>query len=168
MACIGIVITQSLPIKKTRKENQMQRNKKMIGVLIGLAIAVSACGSSSDSADTEEVTADSEAPMTTDADATVPESGAPGAFAAANYTTSLADVCPNPLIVQKDWLAEVEHHGLYQLVGGVRSSMGYCGCATIDELRDKAQFVEITSAGMRESHVHDVQITKEAPNYRAD
>jgi IMP dehydrogenase len=57
---------------------------------------------------------------------------------------------------------------LFQLVGGVRSSMGYCGCATIDELREKAEFVEITSAGMRESHVHDVQITKEAPNYRAD
>ena len=57
---------------------------------------------------------------------------------------------------------------VYQLVGGVRSSMGYCGCATIDELREKAEFVEITSAGMRESHVHDVQITKEAPNYRAD
>ena len=57
---------------------------------------------------------------------------------------------------------------LYQLVGGVRSSMGYCGCATIDELHQKAEFVEITSAGMRESHVHDVQITKEAPNYRAD
>ncbi|WP_025915447.1 IMP dehydrogenase [Herminiimonas sp. CN] len=57
---------------------------------------------------------------------------------------------------------------LYQLVGGIRSSMGYCGCATIDELREKAEFVEITSAGMRESHVHDVQITKEAPNYRAD
>ncbi|HJV87135.1 MAG TPA: IMP dehydrogenase [Noviherbaspirillum sp.] len=57
---------------------------------------------------------------------------------------------------------------LYQLVGGVRSSMGYCGCATIDEFREKAEFVEITSAGMRESHVHDVQITKEAPNYRAE
>ncbi|NMM39258.1 MAG: IMP dehydrogenase [Glaciimonas sp.] len=57
---------------------------------------------------------------------------------------------------------------MYQLVGGIRSSMGYCGCATIDELREKAEFVEITSAGMRESHVHDVQITKEAPNYRAD
>ena len=57
---------------------------------------------------------------------------------------------------------------LYQLVGGVRSSMGYCGCASIEELRNKAEFVEITSAGMRESHVHDVQITKEAPNYRAD
>jgi IMP dehydrogenase len=57
---------------------------------------------------------------------------------------------------------------LYQLVGGVRSSMGYCGCASIDELHEKAEFVEITSAGMRESHVHDVQITKEAPNYRAD
>jgi IMP dehydrogenase len=57
---------------------------------------------------------------------------------------------------------------LFQLVGGVRSSMGYCGCETIDELREKAEFVEITAAGMRESHVHDVQITKEAPNYRAD
>ncbi|MES2026198.1 MAG: IMP dehydrogenase [Pseudomonadota bacterium] len=57
---------------------------------------------------------------------------------------------------------------LYQLVGGVRSSMGYCGCATIDEFREQAEFVEITSAGMRESHVHDVQITKEAPNYRAE
>lgn len=57
---------------------------------------------------------------------------------------------------------------IYQLVGGVRSSMGYCGCATIEEFREKAEFVEITSAGMRESHVHDVQITKEAPNYRAE
>jgi len=57
---------------------------------------------------------------------------------------------------------------LYQLVGGVRQAMGYCGCATIDELREKAEFVEITSAGMRESHVHDVQITKEAPNYRSE
>ena len=57
---------------------------------------------------------------------------------------------------------------LFQLVGGVRQSMGYCGCRTIDELREKAEFVEITSAGMRESHVHDVQITKEAPNYRAE
>jgi IMP dehydrogenase len=57
---------------------------------------------------------------------------------------------------------------LYQLAGGVRASMGYCGCASIAELHDKAQFVEITNAGIRESHVHDVQITKEAPNYRAD
>lgn len=57
---------------------------------------------------------------------------------------------------------------LYQMVGGVRSSMGYCGCASIQDLHEKAEFVEITSAGMRESHVHDVQITKEAPNYRAD
>lgn len=57
---------------------------------------------------------------------------------------------------------------LYQMVGGVRSSMGYCGCASIEELHEKAEFVEITSAGMRESHVHDVQITKEAPNYRAE
>jgi IMP dehydrogenase len=57
---------------------------------------------------------------------------------------------------------------LFQLVGGVRSSMGYCGCATIEDFKNRAEFVEITSAGMRESHVHDVQITKEAPNYRID
>ncbi len=54
---------------------------------------------------------------------------------------------------------------LHQLMGGLRSSMGYLGCATIDEMHQKANFVEISSAGMRESHVHDVQITKEAPNY---
>jgi IMP dehydrogenase len=57
---------------------------------------------------------------------------------------------------------------VYQMAGGLRASMGYCGCATIDEMRDRAEFVEITSAGIRESHVHDVQITKEAPNYRME
>lgn len=57
---------------------------------------------------------------------------------------------------------------IHQLMGGLRSSMGYCGCPTIDDMRTRAEFVEITSAGMRESHVHDVQITKEAPNYRLD
>ena len=57
---------------------------------------------------------------------------------------------------------------LYQLAGGVRSSMGYCGCRSIPEMHESAGFVEITSAGIRESHVHDVQITKEAPNYRAE
>ncbi len=57
---------------------------------------------------------------------------------------------------------------IFQQSGGLRASMGYCGCATIDELREKAEFVEITAAGIRESHVHDVQITKEAPNYRVD
>ena len=57
---------------------------------------------------------------------------------------------------------------LYQLCGGVRASMGYCGCRNIDEMRTRTSFVEITSAGMRESHVHDVQITKEAPNYHID
>ena len=57
---------------------------------------------------------------------------------------------------------------LHQLVGGVRSSMGYTGCSTIEEMRNKANFVRVTSAGMRESHVHDVTITKEAPNYSMD
>jgi IMP dehydrogenase len=57
---------------------------------------------------------------------------------------------------------------IHQLMGGLRSSMGYVGCKTIDEMRARAEFVEITSAGIRESHVHDVQITKEAPNYHVD
>ena len=57
---------------------------------------------------------------------------------------------------------------LHQLTGGIRSSMGYLGCKTIDELHEKANFVEITSAGVRESHVHDVKITKESPNYHID
>jgi len=57
---------------------------------------------------------------------------------------------------------------LYQMCGGLRASMGYCGCATIEQMRERPQFVEISSAGMRESHVHDVQITKEAPNYQAE
>jgi IMP dehydrogenase len=55
---------------------------------------------------------------------------------------------------------------VHQLLGGVRSSMGYVGCATIEELRTKSEFVQVTNAGMRESHVHDVTITKEAPNYQ--
>lgn len=57
---------------------------------------------------------------------------------------------------------------IHQLMGGLRSSMGYLGCATIAHMQDAAEFVEITVAGVRESHVHDVQITKEAPNYRID
>ena len=57
---------------------------------------------------------------------------------------------------------------IYQLCGGIRASMGYCGCSSVDEMRIKPSFVEITSAGMRESHVHDVQITKEAPNYQVE
>ena len=54
---------------------------------------------------------------------------------------------------------------LFQMVGGLRSGMGYVGCASIDELRTEAEFVRITAAGLRESHPHDVTITREAPNY---
>ena len=57
---------------------------------------------------------------------------------------------------------------IFQMVGGLRASMGYCGCATIDDMRTKTDFVEITSAGMRESHVLDVQVVKEAPNYQVE
>ena len=56
---------------------------------------------------------------------------------------------------------------IFQLIGGIRSGMGYCGCATIPELWEKAQFVRITGAGLKESHPHDIYITKEAPNYSA-
>jgi len=62
----------------------------------------------------------------------------------------------------KGSLSEVVH----QLLGGLRSSMGYTGCATIEKFRTDTRFVRITSAGIRESHAHDVQITKEAPNYK--
>ena len=54
---------------------------------------------------------------------------------------------------------------VYQMMGGLRAGMGYCGCATIDELKTKTQFIRITSAGLIESHPHDISITKEAPNY---
>jgi IMP dehydrogenase len=67
-------------------------------------------------------------------------------------------------IPYKGSLADV----VYQLVGGLRSGMGYCGCRTIDDLRQRARFIRITSAGLRESHVHDVIVTQEAPNYQID
>jgi IMP dehydrogenase len=57
---------------------------------------------------------------------------------------------------------------VFQMAGGLRASMHYCGCAGIDEMHERAEFVEISAAGIRESHVHDVQITKEAPNYRME
>jgi IMP dehydrogenase len=57
---------------------------------------------------------------------------------------------------------------IQQLIGGLKAGMGYVGCATLRELRTKAKFVRVTSAGFRESHVHDVSITKEAPNYRLE
>jgi IMP dehydrogenase len=57
---------------------------------------------------------------------------------------------------------------IHQLVGGLQSGMGYCGCENIEELRKKARFIRITPAGLKESHVHDVTVTREAPNYRLD
>src|SRR5262249_15879729 len=68
------------------------------------------------------------------------------------------------LIAFKGSLSSLVH----QLVGGLRAGMGYCGCANIDELRTKARFIKISSAGLRESHVHDVIVTKEASNYQVE
>jgi IMP dehydrogenase len=80
---------------------------------------------------------------------------------------------PNGKLVPEGIEARVPYKGIladlvFQLVGGLRSGMGYCGCSTIAELQEKAKFLRITSAGLRESHVHDVIITKEAPNYRLE
>ena len=57
---------------------------------------------------------------------------------------------------------------VHQMLGGLRAGMGYCGAANIDELRAKSTFIQITAAGLRESHVHDVIVTKEAPNYHIE
>ncbi|MBI2339323.1 MAG: IMP dehydrogenase, partial [Deltaproteobacteria bacterium] len=81
-----------------------------------------------------------------------------------------ADVEEETKFVPEGIEGRVPHKGplassLYQMVGGVRSGMGYLGCKTIDEIHKKARFVQISSAGLKESHVHDVIITKEAPNY---
>jgi IMP dehydrogenase len=87
--------------------------------------------------------------------------------------TAAAD--PNRLakLVPEGIEARVPYRGsvsmiLYQMVGGLKSGMGYCGCATLPELLQKTRFVRISGAGLRESHVHDVMITREAPNYAAE
>jgi IMP dehydrogenase len=82
-----------------------------------------------------------------------------------------SDVTTDAKLVPEGIEGRVPYRGslsqsLYQLIGGVKAGMGYCGCHTIDELRTKARFVRATAMGLRESHVHDVIITKEAPNYR--
>ncbi len=80
---------------------------------------------------------------------------------------------PTPKLVPEGIEGRVPYKGLlaphiYQMVGGVKSGMGYCGCKTIPDLQQKATFIRQTLAGLREGHVHDVIITKEAPNYRTD
>jgi IMP dehydrogenase len=77
---------------------------------------------------------------------------------------------PDEKLVPEGIEGRVPHRGslgsiLAQLVGGLQAGMGYTGCRTIDELHEKAKFIRITSQGLRESHVHDVLITEEAPNY---
>jgi len=80
---------------------------------------------------------------------------------------------PGDKMVPEGIVGRVPYRGrlsenIFQLIGGLKAGMGYVGCRTLDELREKARFITISAAGMRESHVHDVIITKEAPNYRLD
>ena len=94
--------------------------------------------------------------------------GAMGQSAADRYSLD-----PSQKMVPEGIEGRVPYKGsmvtiVFQMAGGLRASMHYCGCASIAEMQERAQFVEISSAGIRESHVHDVQITKEAPNYRME
>jgi IMP dehydrogenase len=97
--------------------------------------------------------------------------GSTGAMAQGSSDRYAQD--PNSKLVPEGIEGRVPYKGpiaemVYQLVGGLKAGMGYCGCVTITELHKKAQFLRITAAGLRESHVHDVIITKEAPNYRLE
>ena len=83
------------------------------------------------------------------------------------------DLAENAKLVPEGIVGRVPYKGsvagvVFQLVGGLKAGMGYVGCSTIDELRNNARFVRVTASGLRESHVHDVIITKEAPNYRLE
>jgi IMP dehydrogenase len=83
------------------------------------------------------------------------------------------DLAEDAKLVPEGIVGRVPYKGtlsgsVFQLVGGLKAGMGYVGCRTIEELWEKARFVRVTSAGLRESHVHDVIITKEAPNYRLE
>ena len=66
------------------------------------------------------------------------------------------------------WHTRYVEDTVFQLIGGLRAGMGYCGAKTIEELHEKAEFVEISAASLKESHPHDIQITKEAPNYSVE
>ena len=93
--------------------------------------------------------------------------------ALAQGTSNRYDQDPSGKLVPEGIEGRVPYKGMladlvYQLVGGLRAGMGYCGCATIQDLRERGRFVRVTSAGLKESHVHDVIITKEAPNYRLE
>jgi IMP dehydrogenase len=102
------------------------------------------------------------------ADLTEPESGGEGVVQRErNGQNRLAKFVPEGIEGRVPYRGPLESM-VYQLVGGLRSGMGYLGCATIRELQEKAQFVRISNAGLRESHVHDVIITREAPNYHVE
>jgi IMP dehydrogenase len=93
--------------------------------------------------------------------------------ALAQGSSNRYDQDPSGKLVPEGIEGRVPYKGLlselvYQLVGGLRAGMGYCGCPTIPELHERARFVRVSAAGLRESHVHDVIITKEAPNYRLE
>jgi IMP dehydrogenase len=84
-----------------------------------------------------------------------------------------ADVAENAKLVPEGIEGRVPYRGslsssIHQLIGGLRAGMGYVGCKTLEELRTKSKFIKITTSGLKESHVHNVIITKEAPNYRLE
>ncbi len=97
--------------------------------------------------------------------------GSLGAMASGSTDRYALD--PNQKLVPEGIEGRVASKGpladlVYQLVGGVKAGMGYCGCRTIPQMQREARFIRVSPAGLRESHVHDVIITKEAPNYRIE
>jgi IMP dehydrogenase len=99
--------------------------------------------------------------------------GSIGAMEAGSKDRYAQEKVENKKLVPEGVEGRVPYKGLlaesiHQLVGGLKSGMGYCGCKNIEELRRDSRFVRITASGLRESHVHDVTVTKESPNYRLD
>jgi len=99
--------------------------------------------------------------------------GSIGAMKKGSGDRYFQDEVKAPKLVPEGIEGKVPYRGpisemIYQLIGGLRSGMGYVGAANIDELQRRAKFVRITAAGLKESHVHDVIITREAPNYRVE
>ena len=97
--------------------------------------------------------------------------GSVGAMARGSADRYFQKEVSNEKLVPEGIEGQVPYKGsagnvIHQLVGGLRAAMGYTGSATIEEMRTKCKFVKISGAGLKESHVHDVQITREAPNYR--
>ena len=93
------------------------------------------------------------------------EAGSKDRYFQQNRSNKRKKLVPEGIVGRVPYRGTLEDN-IYQMMGGLRAAMGYTGCSTVSEMKEKARFTRITSAGLKESHVHDVIITKESPNYR--